>query len=349
MATFNNKTFQNQLLAWFSQHGRKNLPWQLHHNPYHILLSEVMLQQTQVKTVIPYFERFIQTFPTIKSLANANLEQVLHCWSGLGYYNRARNLHKTANIIVEKFAEKIPNKMYALLTLPGIGQSTAGAILASAFNQKATILDGNVKRVLTRFYGIMKPINQKETENLLWSQAEKLTPRKNIANYTQAMMDLGALICTRSKPSCHHCPLQKACKAYENNLTSIIPTKITKKPLPIKKIVFLIMKFQNNVFLQKRNEKGVWHALWSFPESSLENMTAIKKFAVNKYRLIINETKILPSFRHTFTHYHLDILPILFILKEKNVFSSEDHLWYSMDNPPTIGLPQPIKKIMLTL
>ena len=220
--------FSEAVLNWFHVYGRKNLPWQQDPNPYRVWISEIMLQQTQVSTVIPYFEKFMQRFPDIEELALADIDQVLHYWTGLGYYARARNLHKTARLIHTQFKGIFPTSIEALTELPGIGRSTAGAIIALASNSRATILDGNVKRVLCRYNCIEGWAQQRQTLNELWSLAERLTPATDCRAYTQAMMDLGATLCTRSKPQCSVCPLQDSCQAYLSNRTTEFPKK--KKP-----------------------------------------------------------------------------------------------------------------------
>src|SRR5579872_382769 len=255
--------FQKKILTWFDQHGRKTLPWQIDKTPYRVWVSEVMLQQTQVNTVIPYFERFMQRFPTIETLANATEDEILHLWTGLGYYSRARNLHRSA----KKMAGKIfPATLDDLQTLPGIGRSTAGAILAIAFQKKAAILDGNVKRVLTRFCGITEGLSEKFTLEKLWKTAESLTPEKRIADYTQAMMDLGATICIRGKPHCEICPLEKKCIAHKLGIEKNLPIAKLKKTLPVKQATFFILQHQQEFFLQKRPPVGIWGGLWSLPE-----------------------------------------------------------------------------------
>lgn len=341
--------FQRKLLGWFDQNGRKNLPWQHDKTPYRVWVAEIMLQQTQVATVIPYYLRFMQTFPSIAALASSDLDQVLHLWTGLGYYSRAKNLHNTARIIMSQFAGDFPSQLSDLLTLPGIGTSTAGAIRACAFNHKATILDGNVKRVLTRLYGITEPINQKEIETQLWEIAEKLTPSKRIADYTQAMMDLGATLCTRSKPLCTTCPMQTICKAKQTDIVDQLPNKIRKKPIPVKQTCFLILQYKQEILLEKRTHKGVWQGLWSFPEVSASiPLRKIKETVCEEFGVTIAKAKTFATFRHTFSHYHLDITPIhLAITKKTHKKIAEDkQLWYSLQTPNAIGLPKPIKQLL---
>ena len=325
--------FQQQVLNWYHNHGRKQLPWQIEATPYRVWVSEIMLQQTQVNTVIGYFQKFVQRFPDIKKLAEAPEDEVLHLWTGLGYYARARNLHKTAKILVKDFSGQFPDNLEGLQILPGIGRSTAGAILSLSLNKRASILDGNVKRVLSRVHAITAWKN----ENQLWALAEKYTPKKNYNHYTQAMMDLGAIICTRTKPQCEICPLKNQCCAYQTNQQTVFPGKKPKKVLPIKKVFLLILRnSQNKILLEKRPSKGIWGGLWSLPE--FQDKKEIQK----KYTDQIGPLKLGTSFRHTFTHYHLDIYPIEARIKQP--FSG---YWFDLKNPDKIGLAAPIKKIIM--
>lgn len=342
------KQFQKTLLTWFDQYGRKELPWQQNKTPYRVWVSEIMLQQTQVATVIPYYTRFMKQFPSLKQLAQADLDAILHLWTGLGYYSRARNLHKAARDIVSTLHGRFPNTMEDLVTLPGIGPSTAGAILACAFNQQATILDGNVKRVLTRLYGIRSPITDKDTEKQLWDIATSLTPQERVADYTQAMMDLGATLCTRSKPQCDICPFKNQCEAYKHDWVAQLPAKTRKKPLPIKQTAFLIMAYQNSILLEKKQGKGVWQGLWSFPECDYDiQSTTLTNSIHETYGYTPSVITPLAPFRHTFSHYHLEINPIHVIINKipkKN--GRKEQLWYSLDAPNPVGLPQPVKRLL---
>jgi A/G-specific adenine glycosylase len=261
----------DQLIQWHKSSGRHNLPWQNTDNPYLIWLSEIMLQQTQVSTVLTYFEKFIKRFPNIDALANAEEEKVLELWSGLGYYARARNLHKTAIEISKNYDSKFPSSFDTLLTLPGIGRSTAGAISAFAFKKKKPILDGNVKRVFTRYFGIMEWAGKLSVEKKLWEIACDNLPKTNkyIQTYTQALMDLGATVCKRSKPLCNNCPLQSECISFKKNLTKDIPVSKPKKTLPTKEIYLLVLHSNNSYLFKKKPSKGIWAGLWSMPE--LEN------------------------------------------------------------------------------
>jgi len=247
-----NKTFTQQVLRWYQQYGRKDLPWQQDINPYRVWVSEIMLQQTQVTTVIPYFARFIKRFPDVRCLAEANLDDVLQHWSGLGYYSRARNMHRCAKMICDTYAGEFPDSATALNQLPGIGRSTAGAIITIAFGKPAPILDGNVKRLLARYLAINTWPGNTQTMKQLWEIAESYTPHSDTRAYTQAMMDLGAMVCTRSKPKCHCCPLTKSCLAYRNGLQQQLPIAKPKKFKPTKTTQMLIIMNQQQLLLQKR-------------------------------------------------------------------------------------------------
>lgn len=337
--------FSKTLLAWFDQNGRKNLPWQLNISPYRVWISEIMLQQTQVATVIPYYEKFIASFPDLNTLAMSPLDSVLHLWTGLGYYARARNIHKTANLIASNFEGIFPNDFTSLLSLPGIGRSTAGAILSIAFQKATPILDGNVKRVLTRYHGIEGFPGQKHTENKLWSLAAIHTPAKRCADYTQAIMDLGATICTRTKPNCLACPLKVNCVAYLEDKTQELPCPKKKPTLPIRNTQFLILQKQDGtVLLEKRPPVGIWGGLWSFPECNVEDIT---DYCVNKFGYAPHTMTKDKPFRHTFSHFHLDIMPIYLNGDTTSLRVMEDeYLWCSPTCLPKVGLAAPVKSLL---
>ena len=332
----------DDLLDWFKKHGRKNLPWQSSPaNVYHIWVSEVMLQQTQVATVIEYFKRFILNFPNIAALAQAHEDDVLALWAGLGYYSRARNLHKSANIIVSKYGGDFPQNYPEVLALPGVGDSTAGAILSLAYNQPLPILDGNVKRVLSRYHRVNGHYSSSDVLKKLWALASHHTPQKNTAKYTQAIMDLGATVCTQRSPSCISCPICKHCEAYITETQLNYPHKKLKKVRPEKTIVFLIYQNEKNeVYLEKRPNKGIWGGLWSFEECN-ENDYDINEAIKNHNK----DAKILESltrFKHSFSHYHLWINPIV-------VFSPGGLDGYYQTKNLSLGVPAPVKKIMILL
>ena len=345
-------TFQRRLLSWFDAHGRKHLPWQQHKTPYRVWISEIMLQQTQVGTVIPYFQHFIQRFPDVLSLAKAPLDDVLHLWAGLGYYSRARNLHQAAVMIAEQYQGRFPDTKDTLQTLPGIGRSTAGAILALAFEQPGIILDGNVKRVLARLHGLTQPINDKTTEQTLWALAENYTPVIRAADYTQAMMDLGATVCTRSKPACLTCPFLKNCTAYHHHLTACIPQKRPAKKIPTQEATFLILKRGRHVLLCKRPTQGIWGGLYCLPEiAGLADSHTVIQYCQQQFKLLVSEPKALNSFRHTFSHYHLQIHPIMVQTKKAptKLMESTQQILYNLSKPLAIGLPKPIQTILEAL
>lgn len=347
--------FSGQALSWYDKNGRKHLPWQQAITPYKVWLSEVMLQQTQVTTVIPYFERFMERFPTVSDLANASQDEVLHLWTGLGYYARARNLHKAAQQVVEVHGGKFPETFDEVLALPGVGRSTAGAILSLSLGQHHAILDGNVKRVLTRFMAIEGWPGTKKVENELWQIAEAFSPKKRINNYNQVMMDLGAIVCTRSKPKCDECPLADKCQALNQNRVSDFPYSKPKKDKPIKFTYMLLMKYQKQVFMYQRPQTGIWGGLYSFPEfeslSEIDSYFQQQNIEQSTDDLEFNEDSL---FRHTFSHYHLDIQPILVELdRELTMVMDADTLWMPLNNDNTnenkVGLSAVAKKLINTL
>lgn len=336
--------FQQKLLAWFDQHGRQTLPWQQNISPYRVWVSEIMLQQTQVQTVIPYYRHFIQRFPNITALAKANRDEVLHYWTGLGYYARARNLHKAAKIITSDFAGEFPQEFRQITALPGIGQSTAGAICAIALQQHYAILDGNVKRVLTRFAAISGWPGKAAINQKLWQLAEFYTPKKHIADYTQAIMDLGATICTRSRPKCSLCPLRTDCIAHQQGQETNYPTKKPKKSLPIKQIVMLLIKNTSTEWLlEKRTENGIWGGLWLFPQC--QQLEDISSWCM-RHDINAQHQTLLPKFRHTFSHYHLEIQPVFIEdkLSSHKIMDTQQFIWYNQQQK--IGLAAPVKKLL---
>lgn len=343
--------FARDVLAWFEKYGRHHLPWQQNKTLYGVWLSEVMLQQTQVATVIPYFERFMARFPSVVDLANAEIDEVLHHWTGLGYYARARNLHKAAVQIRDEFGGNFPTQFEQVLALTGVGRSTAGAILSSVLDAPHPILDGNVKRVLSRYFAVEGWAGEKAVENKLWHLTACVTPNTRVADFNQAMMDLGAMICTRSKPKCTLCPLEKSCLANEQQAWAKYPAKKPKKTLPEKIGYFLVLKKGEKILLQKREAKGLWGGLFSFPE--FESLESLKRL-VSAENLQISQH--LNAFRHTFSHFHLDIFPVLVEVSVNQVaenggnyltsVSSSGDYWYDLHHFNPIGLPTPIKRIL---
>lgn len=336
--------FQQNVLAWFDQHGRKDLPWQQNTTPYRVWLSEIMLQQTQVTTVIPYFKAFTAKFPDVESLARAPVDEVLQLWSGLGYYARARNLHKAARIIYGQ--GRFPDTLDGLMALPGIGQSTAGAILSIAFNKSQPILDGNVKRVLARFKAIPGWPGSTLVNKRLWMISANFTPIARVAEYTQAMMDLGATVCTRSKPACEKCPLAQGCLAWQTQTVTDFPTSKTAKALPVKQLVFLLLhNNQQQVLLEKRPPTGIWGGLWSLPEFASED-AALNWCMANNMRIVNQQFGIMQ--RHTFSHYHLDYTPLLIETSGSVdfVFEADRTAWYNIQQINQVGLATPIKNLL---
>lgn len=342
------KTFQQLVLQWFDTHGRKHLPWQENKTPYRVWLSEVMLQQTQVKTVIPYYERFIKHFPTVEKLANADEDTVFHYWSGLGYYRRARHLHLTAKKIAHEFSGQFPDELSELEKLPGIGRSTASAILSIAFKKKATILDGNVKRVITRFHALTEWMDDKK----LWPIAEQYTPHQRCDDYTQAMMDLGATICIRGTPHCQPCPLKNHCLAHQQGIEKTLPAKKASKTLPVRTTSLLIFKNNATILLEKRPTTGVWAGLYCPPETSEPiSEDDIRMLCKQRFGLRIKKITTKATFRHTFSHYHLEITPIILHVShdQTKIMDDPQQIWYKLSDSPKIGLPAPIKKLLTHL
>lgn len=337
--------FQQKLLTWFDSHGRKDLPWQQDITPYRVWLSEIMLQQTQVNTVIPYFNQFIRQYPDINGLAGASLDSVLALWSGLGYYARARNLHKTA-VIVSKKKGIFPDNLTSLMELPGIGRSTAGAILSIAFNNSHPILDGNVRRVLARFYTISGWTGSTKVSNELWKISTQFTPATRCAAYTQAIMDLGATLCTRSKPRCNECPLYSDCLARIKNIVKDLPTPKPTKKLPVKRIFFLVLQNeQDHFFLEKRPTEGIWGGLWSFPE--FETYSELESWCLEK-NMPIRSINRLEEQRHTFSHYHLDYTAIIIKTEtlKNNMLEVNQSVWYKVGQNNALGLPAPVQRLL---
>lgn len=341
------KTFSSNLIRWYKKHGRFDLPWQKDKTPYRVWISEIMLQQTQVSTVIPYYERFLKSFPTVKQLALANIDDVLSHWSGLGYYMRARNLHKTGQMIHFQYNSRFPQSVEALEALPGIGKSTAGAILSFAYQLPATICDGNVKRVLARVFAIDQPKEASKATQLYWHLATTLTPPKNTDLYNQAIMDLGATLCTRTKPACERCPFKTSCQAHALNQETQFPARVKKKANPTKTIHMLI--FQNEkgqILFEKRPSSGIWGGLWSFPECAID--TCVKSWAFTTLGLhVLTETK-LDELLHKFTHFNLTIKPLLILVKGTNITlaNPEKWSWYTFNTPLPGGICKPIMRLL---
>jgi A/G-specific adenine glycosylase len=292
--------FAERVLTWFDGHGRKDLPWQEPIDAYRVWVSEIMLQQTQVQTVVPYFERFMQSFPDVLALADAAQDDVLRHWSGLGYYARARNLHRAAGIVRDEHGGAFPETLEAVMALPGIGRSTAGAILSIAFGQRHAILDGNVKRVLARHSGIAGWPGLTSVAKELWAIAERNTPDTRVADYTQAIMDLGATLCTRSNPACERCPVATDCETRTMGTVTLIPGRKPKKDKPLRETTMVLASFDGHVYLERRPEAGIWGGLWSLPEV---NGTPVEDWCRERLAREVQATESWDRLRHSFSHY----------------------------------------------
>lgn len=339
------ETFAEKVLAWFGQHGRKDLPWQHDPTPYRVWVSEIMLQQTQVTTVIPYYQRFMQRFPAVRTLADAPLDEVLQHWEGLGYYSRARNLHKAAQIIRDQHDGQFPSDMTGMEALPGIGRSTAGAILSLSHDQAHAILDGNVKRVLSRYHAVAGWPGEPRILQQLWQYAEQHLPATCNADYTQAMMDMGATLCTRSKPACLLCPLQTGCKAFQQGKPQDYPGKRPKKDLPEKTAIALLLRNSNGeILLHKRPPSGIWGGLWSFPEFAGEPGMADWLQQTCGQNHIISQR--LPTLTHTFSHYrlHLQPLQVDFDTQAARIMEGDGWLWYKAGTKLNGGLSAAVRQ-----
>lgn len=362
-------SFSDRVLAWYDRHGRKDLPWQRMPTPYRVWVSEVMLQQTRVATVIPYFERFMARFPDVSALADAALDEVLHLWSGLGYYARARNLHRAAGQVRDAHGGVFPTDLEAVQALPGIGRSTAGAILALACGQRHAILDGNVKRVLTRVHAVPGWPGEAAVLARLWAYAEAATPHERLAAYTQAMMDLGATVCTRTQPDCARCPLTADCAARRAGNQAAYPAPRPRRVLPVRTAQMLLVRDATGaVLLQQRPPAGIWGGLWSFPEveapdqiggeigGEIEIEDEIARWCHRALGRRIDRPQPWPTLRHTFSHFHLDITPWLVDLRDHHaatVLEGPPTVWYNTRTAASGesigGLAAPITRLLEAL
>ncbi|MGI9260634.1 MAG: A/G-specific adenine glycosylase [Woeseiaceae bacterium] len=340
------ESFAANVLQWFDNHGRKDLPWQQNPTPYRVWVSEIMLQQTQVATVIPYYDRFMASFPDVRTLAAADVDNVLHHWSGLGYYARARNLHKTAITIVAEHGGQFPNAIEDVQALPGIGRSTAGAILSLSRNERHPILDGNVKRVLARFHAVGGWPGTSGVAKLLWVYAEEHTPDSDVAAYTQAMMDLGATVCTRTRPDCDRCPLNMECAAHAAGQETDYPGRKPKKEKPRRATHMLVVQHDDAIYLERRPPTGIWGGLYSFPE--IESVEALTSWCERHLSAVPVEVEPTETYSHSFTHFDLDIRPVKVRLKSApNVAAdNEDAIWYRPEAPQKVGLAAPVKTLI---
>lgn len=346
--------FASIVLDWFDRHGRHDLPWQHDPTPYRVWVSEIMLQQTQVSVVIPYFERFMASFPTLADLAAAELDAVLAHWSGLGYYARGRNLHRAAVLIRERHGGVFPEDFAAVESLPGIGRSTAGAILSLACGQRHPILDGNVKRVLARVFGVDGWPGQSAVLAELWRLAECCTPQVRAGAYNQGMMDLGATLCTRARPDCERCPLAGRCIAQLQGRQRELPAPRPRKELPTRATTLLaILDPAGEILLERRPPTGIWGGLWSLPETDVtaSDVASIADWCLDRFGVRPERVERLAERRHTFSHYHLRIELVRIALSAYPA-RVQDGLGYRWSAPQTIddlGLPAPIARILVDL
>lgn len=340
--------FSTRLIAWQKIHGRHDLPWQNTHDPYAIWVSEIMLQQTQVTAVIPYYQRFMQRFPDISNLAAAEQEQVLLHWSGLGYYSRARNMHNSAQVIMDEHGGRFPQDFESILSLPGIGRSTAAAVASFAFGQRQAILDGNVKRVFARHFLVEGWPGLPSVEKQLWLLAEDLLPATDMVAYTQGLMDLGATLCSRAKPKCGACPLKQTCGAYQQQRVTELPVSRPRKATPQKHTIMLILRRGNEVMLEKRPPSGIWGGLWSLPE--IEPDMRPEDAARQRYGVHAEALPVLPSLSHTFTHFKLDIRPQpMTVLRIAPQAREAGLVWLGLEDAIGAALPTPVRKILQSL
>ncbi|HHQ14797.1 MAG TPA: A/G-specific adenine glycosylase [Chromatiales bacterium] len=338
------------LLDWWKVHGRRDLPWQKDPSPYRVWVSEIMLQQTQVPTVARYYDRFMAAFPNVTALADAPLDQVLHQWSGLGYYARARNLHCAAQIVRDEYRGELPSQFDVLMSLPGIGRSTAGAILSLAFAQRWPILDGNVKRVLARLFNVSGWPGSTKVAKQLWAHAEQCTPDRQVAWYTQAIMDFGATVCARS-PDCGHCPLQMHCEAFRADTVAEVPAPRPRRNRPRRTTVMVLVVRDDDhaVLLERRPAEGIWGGLWSFPE--LPDRAGLVDWCLQKLGSVPCSEQVCDTVSHSFTHFDLDIQPIRVSLPLPvlRVMEPERWLWYKLRQPAEVGLAAPVDRLIETI
>ncbi len=344
---FGGKDFSQRVLDWFDHYGRHDLPWQADPTPYRVWISEIMLQQTQVNTVIPYYRHFMQRLPDVATLADAPIDEVLHLWSGLGYYARARNLHRAAQILHDTHGGRFPEDTLTLQTLPGIGRSTAGAILALACGQRHPILDGNVKRVLARFHAVEGWPGQTQVVNRLWELADRYTPQTHVAAYTQAMMDLGATVCVRAQPRCHRCPLEAQCEAHAGGVEERYPAAKPRRKLPVRHThMLMIADGAGQVLLERRPPTGIWGGLWGLPECPMGQ--EIKHWCHERLGVTVQIRETWAPVRHTFSHFHLDITPVYLEVVDAGsvVMEGGQQVWYNPRQPDSRGLAAPISRLL---
>jgi A/G-specific adenine glycosylase len=337
--------FSARLLSWHKRHGRHDLPWQGTRDPYRIWLAEIMLQQTQVAAVIPYYQGFLQRFPDIATLAAAPQDEVLRLWSGLGYYSRARNLRRAAQLVVAHHGGAFPRALDDIEALPGIGRSTAAAIAAFAYGTRAAILDGNVKRVLARHFAVAGFPGEKRIEKQLWQLAQELLPPRALARYTQAIMDLGATLCTRAQPACKDCPLHASCAALALGRVREFPTPRPAKAVPTRTTHMLLLMHKGELLLEKRPSAGIWGGLWSLPE--LEDSADAKRHCRTRYGCSIAAAQPLDPLAHGFTHFRLQIQPLLCPVNKLSPAAREaGQIWLSLEEAHGAAIPVPVRRLI---
>ncbi len=340
--------FGSDVVAWQRVHGRHDLPWQNTRDPYAIWVSEIMLQQTQVTTVIPYYQRFMARFADVAALAAAPLDDVLGHWSGLGYYSRGRNLHRAAQVIRDEHGGEFPRTVEAVASLPGVGRSTAAAIVVFAYGARHAILDGNVKRVLARYGGIAGYPGDKRVADALWQVAQRLLPERDVEAYTQGLMDLGATVCTRRRPHCLTCPVNAGCVARLDGLVDILPSPRPKKALPHRNTIMLVLERGGTVLLEKRPASGIWGGLWSFPEVTAED--DIAAFCAQKFGAEIDRAESLPDVEHGFTHFALTISPQwLRVHAVVPRVGEAQYQWLAIEKVKDAAIPAPVRRIAALL
>jgi len=340
--------FQRKLLSWYAKHKR-DLPWRRTKDPYRVWVSEVMLQQTQVETVIPYYKRWLKKFPTVRTLASASLDEVLKAWEGLGYYSRARNLHKAAKLIAEKRRGKFPKEFEAIRNLPGIGRYTAGAIASIAFGLPYSVLDGNVARVLVRLYAISKPPKDPEVSKELWQYAEKLLPKKNPGDFNQALMELGARICLPKKPLCLFCPLQEHCEARELGMEESLPAKGPTRKIPLLQVAVAILKNKDRYFIQRRPPEGLLGGLWEFPGGKIEEgekpEEALHRELREEIGVRVRVLRKLPLVRHAYTHFKVILHPFECRMNGGRIKTDAPSRWVRLEEFSRYAFPTANRKI----
>ena len=334
------------LIDWHARQGRHDLPWQRDRTAYRVWVSEIMLQQTQVATVIPYYKRFMERFPNVRALADAPIDDVLHLWTGLGYYARARNMHRAAVRVRDEYGGEFPNSFEAVTDLPGIGRSTAGAILALSQGQRFPILDGNVKRVLSRYFGVEGSAVERAVSERLWQLADACTPSEKVDVYTQAIMDLGATVCTRRKPLCAYCPLAEGCVAKLTHRQHELPSPRPARERKVRKVFMLVaVREDGSVLLERRPETGVWGGLWCLPE--FDTTAELRSYMRESLEKAQDKPRTLERVEHAFTHFDLVITPLLARCGgDAGVRDGSRNVWYNTRMPARVGLPAPVKTLL---